>query len=934
VTKDQIKMIRDYSCKPDGRVYPDGKEHTMAFSLSAIFNNEITFCNTDNMVIYDDDNALIHCLMPNTTDVVIQSIAPYKINTGFYDNIQYLEGIYDMTNFKKAVKELFLDTGLIEEEQQAQIENWAESIRNSVPDSNPIYFKDTVLPIPKAHHRKARYDGVEQVSVIGHETENMTMENVIITYMDNLLTSKTCMIKDGKLNYIYNKIDTTDIANTIIAAAQYFAQHVTGFQQVSVYAFGDPRVCMLIKDRQNITFADDVRTLCSGITAGRETTIRFLVKGELTDCICVFRVDDHYLDNWLFRTNNAVNKYILKYVDEYNVETRVAKTDMRGKDITKLDFVEMRSILDTADSRNIVKFNSNTVIYKSGGDDTTWNSFKNMIINSVPGVDETSEFTVTIERGVEMLTYKFKMTYVAPDECTLNGTNYHKLSDALIAANIGDTITLISNTMTNEAYILNKSVIINMNGFNMTSSAGLFNITNSESIVSIYDTHREENMGHLTASGDMITVASEGCKMEVSAGIWSNFDPMVSPYVDLGPGKYSFQTKDNEFSILNEHNATSEGYLGRKYISAARAIADIPYDGTPVTISLLSDCVDFGCTIGKETGEVQNVTIDLNNYTLAINNEPLAGSAGTKTCGLQLLKGSTVTIKNGNLSSSIAKMGIQNYSNLTLENVTMDFSESDKILYAMSNNFGNVTIKGNTVIKVPEGKVAFDMWYGMSPVYEEGIDLKFVDFTGAVVGKVEYGAQNTPTTTGKGSTWMNYAKLSIEGSTDTGDGFNVTFVDSSDEAVKSYMGGIQNANIKIKSGKFTNEPHDNYIDSGSVKNKVGDVWVVSKLSKELIAKREIDSEIDKISVEGMTITKTGDGEYDIDTNTREGLNNSGIIEFMAGRDGVTKIEATDGDAVATLTTFTEEAINTFKAAVLDMVPQDMQTKQLTFQLTF
>lgn len=48
------------------------------------------------------------------------------------------------------------------------------------------------------------------------------------------------------------------------------------------------------------------------------------------------------------------------------------------------------------------------------------------------------------------------------------------------------------------------------------------------------------------------------------------------------------------------------------------------------------------------------------------------GSSGTETNGFQLQKGSAVTFKNGTITSDKAKILIQNYSDLTLENVVLD----------------------------------------------------------------------------------------------------------------------------------------------------------------------------------------------------------------------------------------------------------------------
>ena len=78
----------------------------------------------------------------------------------------------------------------------------------------------------------------------------------------------------------------------------------------------------------------------------------------------------------------------------------------------------------------------------------------------------------------------------------------------------------------------------------------------------------------------------------------------------------------------------------------------------------------------------KNITFNLAGFSYTVDGT-LVGSAGTERCGFQLLKGSDVTFKNGSLIASTAArkpgddskgiaMFIQNYSDLTLENVTVD----------------------------------------------------------------------------------------------------------------------------------------------------------------------------------------------------------------------------------------------------------------------
>ena len=118
---------------------------------------------------------------------------------------------------------------------------------------------------------------------------------------------------------------------------------------------------------------------------------------------------------------------------------------------------------------------------------------------------------------------------------------------------------------------------------------------------------------------------------------------------------------------------------------------------------------------------------------------PGAGSKGTETNGLQLLKDSTIVIKNGTLvfDDPKLKMGIQNYSNLTLDNVKV--IGGDTIEYCVSNNYGNVVFKNHTSITPSGNNVAFDAWYGMSSVYDNPGVFVTLDDTVEINGKVEMG---------------------------------------------------------------------------------------------------------------------------------------------------------------------------------------------------
>lgn len=123
---------------------------------------------------------------------------------------------------------------------------------------------------------------------------------------------------------------------------------------------------------------------------------------------------------------------------------------------------------------------------------------------------------------------------------------------------------------------------------------------------------------------------------------------------------------------------------------------------TEVTITLTADASGDGVKIPSGS----NITIDYGGYTYTINGK-LVGSSGTETNGFQLLKDSNICMKNGLLTTTNALFLIQNYSNLTLED--MKVIGGPETQYVVSNNNGVQVYKGSTEIISTNDDVAFDV---------------------------------------------------------------------------------------------------------------------------------------------------------------------------------------------------------------------------------
>lgn len=186
---------------------------------------------------------------------------------------------------------------------------------------------------------------------------------------------------------------------------------------------------------------------------------------------------------------------------------------------------------------------------------------------------------------------------------------------------------------------------------------------------------------------------------------------------------------------------------GEQYESLADAVAAAE---NGATIRLLKDSSGSGIGTfmntkgGTRTG-VKDLTIDFDGHTYTCVG-PAVGSMGTESQAFHLEKGAEVLMMNGEIettSDSGVLMLVQNYCDLTLENMTLDGTNlnATSAYYTMSNNFGEVNIVGDTTIIAHEGGVAFDVCWAPRPsqgMYADGTQV-YVDTTGRIEGKIEIG---------------------------------------------------------------------------------------------------------------------------------------------------------------------------------------------------
>ena len=206
----------------------------------------------------------------------------------------------------------------------------------------------------------------------------------------------------------------------------------------------------------------------------------------------------------------------------------------------------------------------------------------------------------------------------------------------------------------------------------------------------------------------------------------------------------SFDDKYDEGATLPEIRTVTDA------ATIADSVADLATAGNKNVV--VSVAQDMNNTAGIKTAKGNTLTMDLNGKSVGVSYGQ--GSTNTTTNGMQLLQGSTVTLKNGTYKANhgndadhnIAIL-IQNYSNLTIENCTLDMREANDTAgnsrgtsYALSTNCGKVVIKGDTNIYARKNtEYALDVMHWENPSYkDEGTSVTFDEtMTGTVDGKID-----------------------------------------------------------------------------------------------------------------------------------------------------------------------------------------------------
>ena len=261
---------------------------------------------------------------------------------------------------------------------------------------------------------------------------------------------------------------------------------------------------------------------------------------------------------------------------------------------------------------------------------------------------------------------------------TSNSFSAIMLEDDNITVNITDTKINISN----DSDTVKQSIVSYQANANLTG--------NSVNLGSGND---------VTFTGVNADFTTNNAPLTVSGGTFNEAVPeayCADGYIpkDNGDGTYGVKT-----------GAYVAQVNGVKYETLEAAFAAAS-DGD--TITLLADCSGNG--IKAPQGKfATGLTVDFGGYTYTVDGDTV-GSTGTETNGFQLLKDNKITFKNGTITSEKAKILVQNYSNLTLDGMTLTLNNTGyNGAYTLSNNNGDVVINNTTINANPAGGFAFDV---------------------------------------------------------------------------------------------------------------------------------------------------------------------------------------------------------------------------------
>lgn len=444
---------------------------------------------------------------------------------------------------------------------------------------------------------------------------------------------------------------------------------------------------------------------------------------------------------------------------------------------------------------NTTNFGGTTINIEGGtliGNIKTAGYIANGIYHPQAGVCNISGGTIVANNGVGILMRNGELNVTGNPEVISTGTAKGKVGDskyqvdsqAVVLHHVyGDT-----NSETGRA--------VSIEGGQFVSAEGQKAISVSPDGVQIKN--------FIKAGSFSSPVDKEHLDESLKAGLYSpsaNPDAPYSYYTSVEEAKAA--AKDDPNAVVTDIEGNTEEALypaaeinGKKYKTLKEAIEKVQSGDTIYVLRNVSDAQ------GISVPSNSNFTIDFQNHTYTLKN-PGAGSPGTETSGFQLLKDSTITMKNGTIRISESNGGkyaikriIQNYADLTLENMQIyAANQAGGEDGPLTFNNGKVIFTGNTSIYTSSDEnLAFDVyeWDNLN-VYPSATVTFDESYTGTINGKILYDATNASS-----------HKLTIKGNGTLGK------IEASTRAETA----AKNEGITVSGGRFTAPVNKDYLAPG------------------------------------------------------------------------------------------------------------------------
>ena len=1041
MTKDQVDLIKSTCLKDDGTGNPTASVFTV------LFNDEISFRNTDDFVIWDDDNELVSVIRPNLDGPVSSAAWPYKISTGFYGNIQFLEGLYTMSNFEKVIDELFLNTGLITQEKKDMIMKWAANVRNhALVPKNPGPYYPTVPQIPpKPPIPEIRPDGIFHAAPIDQRTK----KNLIFKIVDAMIEA----IVDPEFKKIrpaYYEVTALDMT----AMAEQFKAFIEGMGKDLFYAsLTDNDSAAIYNPKVQSSIDNFIENAVDHVLPKEKKTMKLITLyieaygvRVRYDFEVTYENDDAGDQEWITNTTNSVVDFVeaidnpavdsITINDDYNFSAVINTTD-------GLDDIGLTEFLASLPNTSTVVWNSNGNSYTlTVGDETSYDTFKKGVIDSMPttlNAETDGTVTVTSDNDVT-LQYSLKVKYFNESEAVAKiGDQYYSiLANAFAAATSGQTIELLKDvdvlndavegTSNTPVYTIPNGVTFNGGNHTMTaksegwvSKGGNYGdnhilgvVSGTVSIMNVnlvghsamksgivvwngasatIDTVDIKNCGNcgIQAAGGTVVLTNYTSSGNTWGSVNADMGGDTAPAVTFNSGTMSemveIYTEITDQDVVTAPSLTKYQGFGTqlkgfvyytsdvtKFTNAGayviddkiyETITDITANADNVTITLADNTTESitipeGKTFtldmaGHTLTNIADVDTIVNNGTLTINGTGTIDNVSNDKA--PIINNGTLTLLKGTVTRSAeAGVGGQDdggnsyYAILNHGDMTIGTADGDNSGIAVTAMGGHSSLISNG-------------WYDSTGKTAENDTCTMTINGGAFTGgkycfkNDELGevAINGGTYTGcTDNTLLNWHKMTINDGSFTAtkaavpNVLNGTYEQgvghleiaggeftAANGANVGMINGYTSSDITITGGTFSSKvglssymPEGYEIDDTSVPGK----FVVVKKSSAETVDEEVNSFIDGLDAEGVTVEPVPDTPNTYTITTNGALTMDSLVDQVVGLEGVTGVSVTDGTDTASYAAIGGDLV-AFKSQVNAMLPTLNEDEEVTLTMT-